>query len=142
MRKITTVLIAAVAFGSLAAPVSAEDGRTVTRDYSMAQGTITGNNSVSWRMGTETHVFKIRRGEKSVSFAITDATGQAAVGHVHLDADGDGDGEVESYNFCSATDAPIELGAAKVIEVQVLMGTCENRPAVVTRGTITATFHN
>lgn len=53
---------------------------------------------------------------------------------------GEGEAHWES-EFCSATDAPIELGAAKVIEVRVVMGTCsDNQPSIVTSGTITATF--
>jgi hypothetical protein len=56
--------------------------------------------------------------------------------------DSDGDGELDKIeDFCAETPKPIAVGEAKKIELGVIFGSCpDDSPALVTQGTVTATF--
>lgn len=142
MRKLLASVTIALLATSLLAPASgAPSKRKVTREYTLANGMVVFNSAEAhWTVGTAYQVFRPRAGERFVSFSITDDSGLPARGHIHIDANRDG--ELDPIDdFCDETPEPIKLGKAKKIEVGVIFGTCpDDTPAVVTQGTVTATF--
>ncbi|MDP9067923.1 MAG: hypothetical protein M3N53_06205 [Actinomycetota bacterium] len=139
MRKIIPTLIAALLSVSLA-PTSgaAASDREVTKAYTMANGTVVYNSaSAEWSIGTQYKVFRPQPGERFVSISVSDDAGQPVSGHVHIRREG----KLDHVDFCNETQTPIELGAAKKVEIGVHLGTCSDAtPSLVTQGTITATF--
>ena len=142
MRKLVTVLIACFLLTALLAPASgAPAGRQVSREYTMSHGVIAFNTAQAhWTLGAAYEVFRPNPGERFVALSITDDSGMPARGHVHMDADGDGKLD-KIEDFCAETPQPIAVGEAKKIEVGVIFGSCpDDSPAIVTQGTVTATF--
>ncbi|MBW3595032.1 MAG: hypothetical protein KY391_05585 [Actinobacteria bacterium] len=142
MRKIVAIPVICLFAASAVAPASgAQSTRKVTTEYTMANGMVAFNSaSAHWTIGTAYHAFRPRAGERFVTFSISDDSGFPARGQIHIDADADGNlDRVE--DFCGETRKPIKVGTAKEIELGVIFGTCpDNSPAIVTQGTVTATF--
>lgn len=145
MRRIVGLVLAGLLAASLATPAAAgRSGRTVTKDYTMADGAIVshggGGAEAHWYLGANREIFRIRPAERFVSFSISDNAGQPVRGHIHIDTDGDGRLE-ELDDFCEETPKPIAVGVAREVEVAVIFGPCHGGDlSIVTQGTITATF--
>lgn len=132
MRKITALLLAGLVVGLLAAPSFAgNDGRTVTRDYTITRARIHVQDVRSW-IGTQREFFRALPGERWVSFSLEDNNGVPVRGRVEV-----GGVVVE---FCSDTQKPIRVRAGQEIAASAIFGPCGSAFSLVTEGAITATF--
>jgi hypothetical protein len=144
MKKVSIVLAAGLLSAALIAPGHAgPSSRTVTRNYSMANGMFVsqlGNAEVHWSLGTQWKVFRTKAGEHLLSLSVKDDTGRPVLVNLSIDADSDGK-EEDEFNVCSDRLQNIKVRPGAEVWVGVLFGTCEDgSPSIVTNGTITATF--
>lgn len=143
--EMKTFVAVSVALLALAVPASgAGKGRETTGTYSMASGAVVSHGEVSdtevhWTAGSHYLRFRAERGERFVSLAAEDSSGQPVAGHVHVDRDNDGKVD-QVFDFCMKTATPIAVTAGSVVEVGAIFGSCDDSWSVVTEGTITATF--
>ena len=134
-----------VALLALAVPASgAGEGREASGTYSMGSGAVVSHGEVSdtevhWTAGSHYVRFRAERGERFVSLAAEDSSGQPVAGHVHIDRDNDGKID-QVFDFCVKTAKPIAVTAGSVVEVGAIFGSCDDSWSIVTEGTITATF--
>ena len=135
------IAVSAVALLVAAAPALGAGGaREVTEDYRMSNGAFVDHGEAHWTLGSAYAPFRAERGERWVTLAINDATGQPVRGHVHVDRDRDGKLD-HQVDFCGKTAKPIAVQPGALVEVGVIMGLCdESTTSIVTEGTITATF--
>ena len=131
--RIFTLMLAGLLVGSMSAPsVAGADGRSVEKRYTITRGHLQLNSQeVAW-MGSQAEQFRARAGERSVRISLEDDTGNPARGRVEVNGD--------IIQFCSTTEKPIRVQPGDKINVHAVFGSCGNALAVVTEGTITATF--
>lgn len=85
-------------------------------------------------------VFETLPYERSASFEVQDRAGQPVAASVRQDADGDGTWEVDE-TFCGATEDGVAIKGGSPVVVKVQPGPCaDGTPAVMTSGSIQATF--
>lgn len=93
-----------------------------------------GSFGATWQLGNNWTTFKVRSGERKVSFSISDASGRPVLGHVHVNRE-------DKRDFCGSTNKPIRVSPGDEIYVGAMLGVCGNgETSGATTGTITATF--
>lgn len=89
---------------------------------------------------TDETVFETLAHERRVSVVVNDRSGQAVSATLRQDADGDGTWEVEEA-ICGGTVQPVAIRGGSPVVVKVQPGPCaDGTPAVMTSGSIEATF--
>ena len=85
-------------------------------------------------------VFETESYEREVSVEINDRSGQATAALVRQDTDGDGTWDLEEA-ICGATAEPVRIQGGSPVVVKVQPGPCaDGTPAVMTSGSVAATF--
>ena len=140
MRKLAT---AGLALCHAASPAIGSENaeRTVSGDYNTLAVNLSDEQppAASGQISNGVQ-FKVRKGERTVSFVIEDKSGLPARALVGRDLDGNGIVDAE-HEFCGETTEPIALESRDTLVVWVQEGPCEGgEPAIGTFGTITATF--
>lgn len=133
MRRVAVPLIVILVAGSMVSPsMGATEDRTVTKPYTILRGQVQFNSQeVAW-VGTQPETFTARRGERWVTLALEDQTGNPVRGRVQINGD--------AVQFCSETDEAIRVRRGQKIRVSALLGSCDDGFSIATEGTITATF--
>ena len=142
-RAIAVALALGMLGGALAAP--AEAGKKKKKVSRSAEATYTGAFNVLYlNAGGQNFggvALPTGSGEKFVSIEIKDASGLPSGATVGQDLNGDDQADT-STPVCGKSAEPIEIEPGYDVTVFLKQGPCDGGPAIVTEGTVVATFSN
>lgn len=144
-KAIAVALALGMLGGALIAPAQAGKKRKPKRVERQAEASYTGAfNVLYFSSGGQNFggvAFPTGGSEKFVALEIKDASGLPSFATIGQDLDGDSFADT-SHEMCGKTEEPIQIEPGYDVTVFLKQGPCNGGPALVTEGTVAATFSN